>query len=78
MHYLDALDNNFMPMSKVKELSRQRRPGRPPRAGKASLERVEIRVTKAELLVWKRCARKHDMTLSQWLRWCAAYLSPDA
>lgn len=54
-----------------------RKPGRPPRAAKASLERVEIRVTKAEFAVWKRCAKGSSMTLSEWLRWCAANFAPD-
>jgi hypothetical protein len=54
-----------------------RPPGRPPRAAKASLERVEIRVTKAELSVWKRRAIDAGTTVSEWLRWCVAN-APDA
>lgn len=64
-----------MPVSEDFRLPRK--PGRPPRASKPSLERVEIRVTKAELAVWKRCAKDSAMTLSEWLRWCAANFTPD-
>jgi hypothetical protein len=46
----------------------KRKLGRPPRAAKASLERVEIRVTKAELVTWRREASKAGMTLSSWVR----------
>jgi hypothetical protein len=59
-------------------VSAKRKPGRPPRAAKASLDRVEIRVTKAELLAWQRRAKNNGaMTLSDWLRWCVAN-APDA
>lgn len=44
----------------------KRRPGRPPRATKPSLERIEIRVTAAERRAWERAAGKQ--TLSDWLR----------
>lgn len=52
-----------------------RKPGRPPRAAKASLERIEIRCTAAERKAWLKRAGK--MTLSDWLRWCIAN-APDA
>lgn len=55
----------------------RRKPGRPPRAAKASLERLEIRLTKAELLGWRRRAKASATTLSEWLRWCVAN-APDA
>jgi hypothetical protein len=49
-----------------------RKPGRPPRASKPSLERVEIRVTKAEKAAWERAARlaPFQATLSEWIREC--------
>lgn len=40
--------------------------GRPPRAAKASLERITIRATKTERRRWERLAGK--LSLSEWMR----------
>ena len=45
-----------------------KKPGRPPRAGKRSDARLEIRLTRAELAAWKKDAAKEGMSLSQWIR----------
>jgi hypothetical protein len=45
-----------------------RKPGRPARAGKAALERLEIRCTKRELLDLRRNARDVGMTVSALVR----------
>lgn len=50
----------------------KRRPGRPPRASKPSLKRIEIRCTAAERKAWRRAAKSCSQTLSDWLRSCAA------
>ena len=47
-------------------LARKRKPGRPTRTGKPSLERIEIRLTIDEFRAWMRCCG--DKTLSEWLR----------
>lgn len=64
MHYLDALDNNVMSMSKLKEL--HRKPGRPPRSKSASDRRISIRVTEKEFKLWTKCAG--ELPLGEWLR----------
>ena len=54
-----------------------RKPGRPPRAAKASLERVEIRVTKAEKRDMERTAKRCGLTLSEWIRLvCSSSVEP--
>ena len=45
-----------------------RKPGRPPRAGKPALERVEFRATSAELAAWTAKAERVDVSLSEWIR----------
>jgi hypothetical protein len=47
--------------------SPRKRPGRPPRGDKAATERIEIRVTKLEILEWKRAAELAGVTLSEWI-----------
>jgi hypothetical protein len=42
------------------------RPGRPPRSTSAAAERLEIRLTTAELAAWRKAAG--DKTLSDWAR----------
>lgn len=46
--------------------ARKRKPGRPPRAGKAALDRLEIRITAAERKAWTKAAG--ERALSDWLR----------
>ena len=48
-----------------------KRLGRPPRAGKASLVRVEIRLTAAEHQAWIAAATRESMSLSEWIRLAA-------
>ncbi len=55
--------------------SNRRRPGRPPRSTTPSLERVEIRVTKAEKRAWERAAAACGRTLSEWIRDCVNAVS---
>lgn len=43
-----------------------KRPGRPLRSNKPSLERIEIRITTAERKAWEKAAG--DLTLSEWIR----------
>ncbi len=42
--------------------------GRPPRADKASLERIELRVTRLERAAWEHAAAQAGMSLSEWIR----------
>lgn len=46
----------------------KRGPGRPPRADKASTERIELRVTTAERKDWEARAALGDQPLSEWIR----------
>lgn len=52
------------------QMSNKRRPGRPPRSTAPSLERIELRVTKAEKRAWERDAAACGRTLSDWIRDC--------
>ena len=68
MHYLDALDSNFMSKKSLERLHRKPRRGRPPRADGAATERIEIRVTRIERFAWSHAAAQAGLTLSEWLR----------
>jgi hypothetical protein len=47
---------------------RKPRVGRPPRAGRATTDRFEIRMTDAERKTWKRAAEAEGLSLADWLR----------
>lgn len=46
----------------------RRKPGRPPRAGKVSSARLEIRLTGVEYERWSTAAERQNLTLSDWVR----------
>ena len=48
--------------------TRKPRIGRPPREARPSLERVEIRITDAELSRWRLAAKAAELTLSEFIR----------
>ncbi len=53
--------------------------GRPPRADKASLERIELRVTRFERAAWEHAAAQVGVSLSEWIRWrCQAQVEAAA
>ncbi len=48
-------------------MSKPRR-GRPPRADRASLERIELRATRLERAAWEHAAAQAGVSLSEWIR----------
>jgi hypothetical protein len=48
--------------------TKPRKPGRPPRAAKASTERFEMRITAAEMRAWERRAKDEGLSVSDWAR----------
>lgn len=50
----------------VAVMTKPRKPGRPPRAGKSSDRRISIRVTEKEFKLWTTRAGK--LPLGEWLR----------
>lgn len=53
------------------------RRGRPPRAGKAALERIELRVTRLERAAWDHAAARAGLSLSEWIRGRCAMGPPE-
>lgn len=47
-------------------MTKPRPVGRPPRSGKPSLDRIELRVTAAERKAWERASG--SLSLSEWIR----------
>ena len=47
-----------------------KKPGRPPRSKKASLARLELRLTEQEQTRWQRAAERKGLSLSGFVRMC--------